>query len=135
MAERQWDSKSPAIRRDDIDHLRASSRLLQRGVIAHNMLHQVALEIVGLNAFESSVFVQSTDWDAEPRNPFYILNRHSDMVAVAQNRSVILYEFARSGEYLRRLVLSLLALRPDCDDVTEDRFAGRVSVREDFIHF
>lgn len=135
VTERQWGSKSPAVRRDDIGHLRASSRLLERGVIAHNMLRQATLEVVGLEAFGSSVFVRSKDWDAEANNPPYLFNRHSDMVAVAQNRRVILYEFERGGEHLRRLVLSLLQLRTDCDVVTKERSSGSVSVRGEFIHF
>lgn len=86
----------PAIRQPHQLATQASSRLLKRGLMALDEGRTVCLEVVDLIVFESSVFVFWGDWDESTRP-----------LGNTSPRRVVLFEFLRSGQFIRGIDLPL----------------------------
>lgn len=128
MASDKFASNPLVIRDTGLGVDQKSSRLLKRGLSALDAARSVCLEVVDLIAFESSVFVLSDDWDKTGIG-------FKDRALKWSCRHLVLYEFKRSGQFIRKLVLPLVKLTDEGYSHVYWRARGTVQIRSDFIHF
>lgn len=107
----------------------ASSRLLRRGLDALDTGRTTNLYVHGLISFEEAVFVLSEDWDASR------LFGQTDSEEWTNSRQVVVYEFSRSGKFVRKLTMPLIRLTTEGYARINSRSPGRLMVRSEFIHF
>ena len=120
----------PAIRRDEFSIARASSRLVKRGLTTLSETPKVGLDVHDLIAFGSSIFVCHSDWDAQP----YDWWNFPEVEFSDQHRQVVLYEFSRTGDYIRKLHLPLIRFSQRGYLCLSRRWPGLITIRQKFIH-
>lgn len=147
------ESDLPVVRHVDLRSLSKPSRLLERGIAALAEERMVPLDILRLIAYESSVFVLSTDWDAQASE--YLIfpgdtverdasfraldldydHEQSDIEALRHTRQFTMYEFHRTGYFIQKLTMELVRLTEEGYEQLEGRSPGRPMISSNFIHF
>ena len=153
MTNRDSESDLPVVRRVDLRSPLKPSRLLERGIAALVDERMAPLDILRLIAFESSVFVLSTDWDAQASE--YLIfsgdfvkrdrglgNRDldyddepSNIESLRNTRRFTMYEFHRTGYFIQKLTMELIRLTEEGYEQLERRSPGRPMISSNFIHF
>lgn len=144
-------SDLPVVRRVDLRSLSKPSRLLERGIAALSDERMVPLDILRLIAFESSVFVLSTDWDAQASEYLIfsgdILERDasfraldyddepSNIESLRHTRQFTMYEFHRTGYFIQKLTMELVKLTEEGYEQLERRSPGPPVISRNFVHF
>ena len=128
MASDTPDSNDLVIRKSALSMDHASSRLLRRGLAALNEVRTVCLEVGKLNAFESAVFVFAEGWDSFRTD---VMNKTETWKA---KRSVVCFEFDRTGAYVRKIAMPLINLTGEGYARIRSRHIREITIRTGFIH-
>lgn len=124
-------SNGLVIRKAALDLNRVDSRLVSRGLVALEEVPKVRLEVLELIVFGASVFVLTKDWDPQAT----LRSRIFGSDAWKKHRRVILFEFHRSGVFLRKITMSLVEFSAQGYTAIRIRNPGRLLIRSQVVHF
>lgn len=131
------------VRKTSLKTDQASSRLVRRGLRALDEIRMTPLDVEELAVFGSSVFVFAKQWDSSAWGRYEIpswrqfMSEPLDQQAEIWNRwrQVTLFEFDRSGKFIRKIELPQLSFTSEGLAKILDRDCVAITIRSNFIYF